>query len=169
MIGWEWTRIYHLHARDNCTPNISGEPDILRWKGSILIWSRFRVRNINRAILLFFMNKLPFNTYKFRLQCCGSVPFWYGSDLKSRKYQLFYFFFSIKIYFFKKWSVFFIYGVNIFEKKVWYSYDFSWFWWKFPWDFANRIRIRLNKMKRIQRIWIRNIEFSNWWYWSILS
>ena len=74
------------------------------------------------------------------LQCFGSVSFWYGSgsksDLKSRKYQHLFYFFSIKNIFFSEILSVLIYGVNIYVskhklnssvKKEWYSNDLGWF------------------------------------------
>ena len=130
-------------------------------------------------------------------QCFGSVSFWYGSvswnnwsgsgswsesDLKSRKYPLF---FLLKIYFAKKWFLLLFMGLifmfvkhkfNIFEKKnVWYSYDFGWFLWTFYdfgwflWKFhdfgrffATRIRnTAVNDCKRYTMVKAIN---KRWWW-----
>ena len=92
------------------------------------------------------------------------------SDLKSGKYQLWFYFFLYKNIVLRNMICLVICGVNIwvskhkfnsFEKNVWYSYDFRWFSWKFSMILAEFllpgsgsvslkwIRIRLTKMKRI--------------------
>ena len=88
--------------------------------------------------------------------------------LKSRKYQLLFYFFFYKNIFFRNMICFVIYGVNIYVSKhnlivlkkiVWYSNDFFWFLLKFSmifadfllpsfgsvwpkWNWSKRIRIR---------------------------
>ena len=107
--------------------------------------------------------------YYYYKQCCGSVSFWNGSaidsesDLKSRKYQLLFYIFSLKKYISSKNGLFcyfwgkYLCPLNIsfiFLKKCMVLgeivHDFCWFllpgsgfgWPK--WNGSKRIRIRFD-------------------------
>ena len=88
----------------------------------ILIWIRIRI-----------LGSVSWNNVSGSGSCSKS-------DLKSGKYQLFFYFFFDKKYISPKYGLFcYLYGkylcskhkFNSFEKDVWYSKYFGGFWWKF--------------------------------------